>query len=67
MRLNPQTFFSPSYMGQIDGFRRQIQQEYNLAFKYLGRLSVKHTDRGQGWAYQPSKLDGSIRIKNNDA
>ena len=55
MRLNPQTFFSPSYMGQIDGFRRQIQQEYNLAFKYLGRLSVKHTDRGQGWVYQPSK------------
>lgn len=65
MRLNPKIFFFPSYMGQMDGFRRQNQQEYNLAFKYLGRISVIHTDRWAGLGFLHTnhpKLDGSICI-----
>lgn len=65
MRLNPKTFFPPFSMGQMDGFSKQNQQEYNLAFKYLGRISVIHTDRRAGLGFLHTnhpKLDGSICI-----
>lgn len=44
-------FFPPSYMGPIDGFRRQNQQEYNLAFSTWGDYLLNTLIEGQGWGF----------------
>ena len=70
MRLNPQTFFSPILYGSNRWLQETKPTGIQPCLQYLGRLPVKHTDRRAGLRFLHTnhpKLDGSIRIKNNDA